>query len=163
MARDEKVFFDAQNGKLHGEGIIRSEKKMKELAGVFADEKAYKAFNMEEIVYEVEMHSPAGNTEGGLNFGISTIYPGKVGEEFFMTKGHFHEVRNRAEYYWGIVGTGLLLLVDEDGTSITEEVSPGSLHYIAGNTAHRLINTGESKLVVGACWPADAGHDYAAF
>jgi len=163
MKKNAKVFFDALKGKLHGDEIIKAEKKMKELEGVFADEAAYRALDMEEVVYEVEMHLPAGTVEGGLNFGISTIHPGKVGEEYYMTKGHFHEIRNRAEYYWGIAGSGLLLLVDEAGTSTTEEVTPGTLHYIPGNVAHRLINTGEDKLVVGACWPSDAGHDYAAF
>jgi glucose-6-phosphate isomerase len=37
---------------------------------------------------------------------------------------------------------------------------PGSLHYIKGNTSHRVANTGESVLSFGACWPSDAGHDY---
>ena len=26
----------------------------------------------------------------------------------------------------------------------------------------RLINTGEKPMKIGACWPCDAGHDYAA-
>jgi Thermophilic glucose-6-phosphate isomerase and related metalloenzymes len=163
MLDSGKVFFDSQNGKLHGGGIIRAKKKMKDLEGVFADEKAYGGSDMEEIVYEVEMYSPVGAIEGGLNFGISTIYPGKVGNEFFMTKGHFHEIRNRAEYYWGIAGTGILLLINADGKTVKEDVNVGTLHYIAGNTAHRLINSGNDKLVVGACWPSDAGHDYAVF
>jgi hypothetical protein len=25
----------------------------------------------------------------------------------------------------------------------------------------RLVNIGDSQLAVGACWPSDAGHDYA--
>ena len=29
---------------------------------------------------------------------------------------------------------------------------PGSVHYIPGNTAHRLINTGEEILSVSTCW-----------
>jgi hypothetical protein len=30
-----------------------------------------------------------------------------------MTKGHFHAIENRAEYYWGIEGEGILLLMDK--------------------------------------------------
>ena len=163
MIKEAETFFDAQEGKLHGKNILRVKKRLKDLKGVFSDVEKFEAQDMEKIAYEVEMHSPIEGIEGGLYFGISTIHPGKVGEEFFMTKGHFHEVRNRAEYYWGIAGTGILLLVDEDGKKRKEKVICGSLHYIPGNVAHRLINVGEEKLVVGACWPSDAGHDYAAF
>lgn len=77
-----------------------------------------------------------------------------------MTRGHFHEKREAAEYYWGISGNGLLLLMDEDRSHRVEAVSPGSLHYIPGWTAHRVVNTGDEPLRFGACWPADAGHDY---
>ncbi len=37
---------------------------------------------------------------------------------------------------------------------------PGSLHYIPGHTAHRVVNTGDQILKFGACWPSDAGHNY---
>ncbi|MGL5324611.1 MAG: glucose-6-phosphate isomerase, partial [Aeromonas sp.] len=43
-----------------------------------------------------------------------------------------------------------------------EQVSPGSVHHIAGHVAHRLINTGETRLSALAVWPAVAGHDYKA-
>jgi glucose-6-phosphate isomerase len=79
-----------------------------------------------------------------------------------MTKGHFHRRREAAEYYWGIAGSGVLLLLDEAGNCTAQAVEPGSLHYIPGFTAHRLVNTGSEKLVVGACWGSDAGHDYGA-
>ena len=41
------------------------------------------------------------------------------------------------------------------------EIDIGSVHYIPGNVAHRLANTGTEVLRVGACWPSDAAHDYA--
>ena len=37
---------------------------------------------------------------------------------------------------------------------------PGSLHYIPGITAHRIVNTGNRILSFGACWPTDAGYNY---
>jgi glucose-6-phosphate isomerase, archaeal len=40
-------------------------------------------------------------------------------------------------------------------------MSPGSLHYIEGQHAHRVANTGDSPLIFWACWPSDAGYDYA--
>ena len=77
-----------------------------------------------------------------------------------MTKGHFHAQSDRAEFYWGIQGKGMLVLMDRNRNTWAEEVYPGSLHYIGGEIAHRLANIGNEKLIVGACWPSDAGHDY---
>jgi len=42
--------------------------------------------------------------DGHLIQCVSTIYPGKVGDEFFMTKGHYHEERGTAEIYLCIAG-----------------------------------------------------------
>ena len=38
---------------------------------------------------------------------------------------------------------------------------PGTVHYVPGNVAHRVVNTGDEPLVFLAIWPSDAGHDYA--
>lgn len=155
------TLFDGRVGSLTGEGVSRTVRRLKDLAGVFADERAFAGMDPETVVYEVDTHDACGEVEGGLYFGVSSVSPGKVGDEYFMTKGHFHRVRDRGEYYWGIQGNGLLLLMDEARSCQIVEVSPGSLHYIPGRTAHRLINTGSERLAVGACWPSDAGHDYA--
>lgn len=79
-----------------------------------------------------------------------------------MTKGHFHENKDCVEFYFGIQGEGLLLLMDESGYTWAEKVFEGSLHHIDGHVAHRLVNIGEIDLKVGACWPTSAGHDYVA-
>jgi len=155
-----KLFFDGKTGAMRGDSVIHGETRLKKLSGIFADTEAFNRMDPETLVYEVDMCQCAGEIEGGLLFGVSTIYPGRVGNEFFMTRGHFHNIRNRAEFYWGISGWGMLLLMEENGNTRLEEVSAGSLHYIPGNAAHRLINTGSSELKVGACWPSDSGHDY---
>ena len=89
-----------------------------------------------------------------------TIYPGKVGDEYFMTKGHFHANMNRGEYYWGVEGEGRLIMMDQNRRVWSERMFPGSLHYIPGGVAHRVANIGYSVLSFAACWPSDAGHDY---
>ena len=153
--------YDLVTGALTGECTSHSKKKLSQLAGVFGNKAAFEAMDGEQLVYEVVSHTAVSEgTPGGLFFGTSTIHPGKVGDEYFMTKGHFHNRRETAEYYWGISGTGVLLLMDEKEHTWAEQVEPGSLHYIGGHIAHRLVNTGEKDLVVGACWPSDAGHDY---
>lgn len=161
MIEKSKTRVNVPTGAISGEGVAASEKKLEQIAYLFRDRDALARMDPETVVYSVECHEAvAAGTPGGLFFGTSTVRPGRVGDEYFMTKGHFHARRETAEYYWGISGSGVLLLMDEDGSCRAEEVTAGSLHYIPGHVAHRLINTGEVDLVVGACWPSDAGHDY---
>lgn len=155
------VEIDLNNYAMKGEPIINQVRLLKDLPGIFLDQKAFAAMNPETPAYSVQTWLPvAEGTLGGLCFGTSTIMPGKVGNEYFMTKGHFHSKSDRAEFYWGVRGKGILILMDRDRNTCAEEVYPGSLHYIGGEIAHRLANTGGENLVVGACWPSDAGHDY---
>lgn len=156
----QPALYDAKTGKLSGSGVSCSIRKIGDLKGVYLDEEARSAMDQNTVAYKVYMQNICGEVEGGLFFGVSHVYPGKVGNEYFMTKGHIHAIRNRGEYYWGLGGHGILLLMNEDRHTWAEHVFPGSLHYIAGHVGHRLINTGDEILIVGACWPSDAGHDY---
>ena len=54
------------------------------------------------------------------------------------------------------------MLMNHEGITWCERVSAGSSHRIAGTLAHRLINTGDTDLLVRAVWSPHAGHDYAA-
>lgn len=149
------------NAKLDGPEVISSTKLIGDLKGIFEDEQAFQKMEQDRVAYKVDAFLPVEEgTEGGLFFGLTHLYPGKVGNEFFMTRGHFHTIENRAEFYWGIEGEGLLLLMNKAGKTRAERMVPGSLNYIPGHTAHRVVNTGEQILQFGACWPSDAGHDY---
>jgi glucose-6-phosphate isomerase, archaeal len=149
------------NTSIDGPDVIIAVKTVRDLAGVFLNDDARAAFDPAVVAYRVQMHQPVpDDTPAGLYFGISHLHPGTVDDEFFMTRGHFHALPDRAEYYWGLAGSGLLLLMTRDRAFRVEPVRPGSLHYIPGHTAHRLINTADAILSVGACWPSDAGHDY---
>ena len=142
--------------------IARASKTIGALAHVFQDEVARQAIDSARVVYAVEYWKPVDEgTEGGLYWGNSTVFPGLVGEEYFMTRGHFHNRRDRSEYYVSVSGTGLLVLMDEQRRSAVQEMSPGTTHYIPGHTAHRVVNTGDVPLTFLACWPSDAGYDYA--
>jgi len=153
--------FEGATGALTGENVERTTRHLKDLPDLFEDCAAWKAMDPERVAYNVECHFPvAAGTAGGLFFGTTYLQAGQVGGEYFMTKGHFHAKRDAAEYYWGIQGTGLLLLMDEDCNCRAEIMRPGSLHYVSARTAHRTVNTGNDELVFGACWPSDAGHDY---
>jgi glucose-6-phosphate isomerase, archaeal len=146
---------------IHGEPVINQTRKLKDIQNIFKQQEFFKSMDMEQTAYSVQCWMPVTEgTEGGLFFGASTIYPGKVGKEYFMTKGHFHTISGRSEFYWGIKGDGVLILMDRKRHTWAERIHPGSIHYIGGDIAHRLANTGQEKLIVGACWPSDAGHDY---
>jgi len=155
------TFFTATN--LTSKTVNKIQRTIKDLTGIYKDEAAFSAEDTNKKMYEVATYLPvAEGTEGGLFFGITYLQPGLIGNEYYMTKGHFHTIENRAEYYWCIEGKGMLILMDKDRNTWGEAMQPGSLHYIKGFTAHRVANTENDVLIFGACWPSDAGHDYEA-
>ena len=146
-------------GELEGEGVRIFEKTLAELDGIFAA--PVPAEQRDRIAYRVQCWFPVPEgTTGGLFWGSTTIEAGDVDGEYYMTHGHLHRVRERAEYYVTVRGKGALLLMDEQRRTWLEAMAPGSLHYIAGGLAHRVVNTGSVPLTFVACWPSDAGHDY---
>jgi glucose-6-phosphate isomerase len=155
------VDFDAATGLLHGAPVVEDVRSLGELKGVFEDEAAWSRLDPAIPAYRVRCYFPVPDgTAGGLFFGCTFLEPGTVGGEYFKTKGHFHAKRDTGEFYWGIRGEGILLLMNEDRTIRAERVTPGSLHYVPGRVAHRVVNVGDETLSFGACWPSDAGHDY---
>jgi glucose-6-phosphate isomerase len=125
------------------------------------DDTALDAMNAQREVYRVRWWpTVAAGEPGGLFWGVTIVQPGKVGEEYFMTHGHFHADRTRAEYYATASGRGVLVRMDDQRKTWGEEMSPGSLHYINGRHAHRVVNTGDEPFIFWACWGSDAGYDY---
>lgn len=154
--------FDPASGALHGG--VRTERHLSELAGIWIDEKGFHALVEERdpMVYSVETIEPAQG-EGGLHYGIGRIEPGKVGDEYFMTRGHLHDWRPAAEVYIGLSGKGMMLLQSEvTGLSRLLRLNSNDVVYVPGFTAHRTINTGDVPLVYMGIYPAMAGHDYSA-
>jgi glucose-6-phosphate isomerase len=146
---------------LIGEGILKKSVTVGDLKNHFANEQARAGLSQNKLLYEVEACLPVNEgTMGGLFWGLTNLQPGKIGDEYFMTRGHFHSISDRAEYYWGMEGEGVLILMDRNRKTWAETMKPGSLHYIPAHTAHRVANTGNEVLSFAACWPADAGHDY---
>ncbi len=161
MESDCSVSIDLASGLMSGRKVEETVRTLADLTGVFADEQARRSMPQEQPVYRVQSYEPVEEgTEGGLFWGVTFLNPGRVGDEYFMTKGHFHAIRNRAEYYITVNGSGALILMEENRTTWVEWMTPGTVHYISGNTAHRVANTGSTTLSFLACWPSDAGHDY---
>ncbi|WP_158542856.1 glucose-6-phosphate isomerase family protein [Phytoactinopolyspora halophila] len=114
----------------------------------------------DRVVYQVlPMPVPKENSE--IQCSTTIIEPGTVGDEYYMTKGHFHAVRDRSEIYLGLSGEGRLILATEDGRYRVEPIREGTINYVPGGWAHRSVNVGDDPLVFFAAYVGDAGQDYA--
>ncbi|MGE5139353.1 MAG: glucose-6-phosphate isomerase family protein, partial [Rudaea sp.] len=112
------------------------------MRGQYLDGQAYAALLTEKdrVLYEVyEIERP--EVAGELPCGVSVIHPGKVGDEYFMTKGHFHSVLDTAEIYHTLQGEGLMVMETPEGESAVEELRPGRVLYVPPRWAHRSANT----------------------
>lgn len=130
--------------------------------GMYLNNKALKNMIMEKdiLVYEFyELGIP--EDPGELAYGTTILYSGKVGEEFFMTKGHFHSKMDTAEIYYCLKGNGYLLMEDPEGDIELREMTPGVSVYVPPKFAHRSINISDTEpFVMFFVFRADAGHDY---
>jgi len=137
-------------------------RKLSDLRGYFADQQAFEELLHREdpVIYEVlEIRRP--EVSGELLSGLSIVHPGQVGDEYNMTKGHFHSVRETAEIYYGLKGHGLLLMENEAGEWAAEEVVPGRIVYVPPCWAHRSVNLAlKEDLITFFVYPGHAGHDY---
>ena len=137
-------------------------RKLSQMQGMYADAEAAKRIVQEcgdPVVYEFyELGAP--ENAFNLAFGTSITYPGKVGGEYYMTKGHFHTIMDTAEMYYTLSGSGFMMTENPEGDVLLHSLEPGKAVYIPGRYAHRSINTGSVPLVTYFSFRADAGHDY---
>ena len=156
-----RCVVDVRNGALAG-GTGRYEKRLSDLSGVYGDEDAFRRLlrdGGDPLVYAVEDLRPSA-AAGDMVFGITRMVPGKVGDEFFVTRGHIHAVANRPEIYYGESGSGLMLLESPDGESRIVEVAPKVACYVPPFWLHRSVNVGGDDLVMTFAYPADSGQGY---
>lgn len=141
----------------------RYEKFLGDMAGVYRDEAAWQASvadrGADELVYWVDDHRYQEGP-GALIVGTSTLLPGRVGEEFAVTRGHLHAIADRAELYHCLSGHGVMLLETVDGQSAAIELTPGKAVNVPGHWIHRSVNVGDEPFVTLFCYAADAGQDY---
>jgi glucose-6-phosphate isomerase len=135
---------------------------LSKVVDMWVDRKAAKRYIEERgdvLLYETyEKQIP--RRDGEVQFCSSITHPGRIGEEYFMTKGHFHARRDTAEIYYCLRGKGYMLMEKEEGEYYLEEMYPGTTVYVPGHYAHRSINVGNEPLISLAVYAGDAGHDY---
>ncbi len=156
------VDFDRETGLSRKVGT--GKRYLSQMKGMFADEQAYGSAlaGADPLVYE--FHGIAvPETPGDLAFGCSILNPGKVGDEYYFTKGHFHSLLDTAEVYYCLKGHGYMLLENTGGDWSAQEMRPGLSVYVPKGYAHRSINvSGNEQLITFFVFRADAGHDYGA-
>lgn len=84
------------SGALADGPLLRKSTRIQDLTDVFADENARQQLAGEQVVYDVEMLDTS-SAEGELYTGVTHLYHGRVGCEYFMTRGHFHERREQGK------------------------------------------------------------------
>src|ERR1700677_3418387 len=126
------VTLEWLTGGMSGPPVQESAKKLADLQAIFSDQNAFALLDPDQEIYRVRWWAPvAPGDEGGLFWGVTILQPGKVGDEYFMTHGHFHANRTRAEYYTPVRGKGLLVRMDDQRRTWAEEMAPGTLHAIS--------------------------------
>ncbi len=153
------IDFALANGVSHkGKSTKRYLSQMKTMYNDSATAESMAA-NGDPMVYEFyELGAP--EHAGDLAFGTSIVYPGTVGDEYFMTKGHFHSILETAEVYYTLSGRGIMLTESPEGDVVAHDLTPGCAVYVPQRYAHRSINTGDAPLVTFFVFRGDAGHDY---
>jgi len=137
------------------------QRRLGQMAGMYEDAEAVRAAldAGDPVIYRVyEKKIP--ELAGELQWCMSVTLPGKIGREYYMTKGHYHEVRDTAEIYLCVGGTGYMLMETEDGQTSAVEMREDVALYVPARWAHRSINTGRVPLISFCVYPGNAGHDY---
>ena len=108
-----RLDFDTKTG--FSKNAETTKRYLSQMRGMFSDPMAYEQelARGDRLVYEFyELGCP--EREGDLAFGTTILYPGTVGGEFYMTKGHFHTRLMTAEVYYCMSGQGYMLLENMD-------------------------------------------------
>lgn len=138
------------------------QRRLSNMKAMFADRDAYEALlkAQDTVLYEVyEIKRP--EIAGELLHGLSIVHPGLVGDEYYMTKGHFHTVLDTGEIYYCLKGEGVMVMETPEGDWAVEPLRPHGVLYVPPRWAHRSVNTSLTEdLVTFFVYPGNAGHDY---
>jgi len=154
------VLFDFEKGDFSPKEKT-VERHVSDLSMMFDDQDAVDAAieQGDPIIYEIFYHG-FETSLSDMALGVTRIQPGKIGNEFYMTKGHFHAAEDQPEIYFCVKGNGYLLMEAKSGEFRAEEWKPGVISHIPPMWAHRVVNIGDEPLVFVASYHLAAGHDY---
>lgn len=153
------TYIDMENFTYKPEGEVLY-RNLSNMDYMYQDQEAAEKLLEEDPVIYKFFTADIPEKEGHLRHVMSIIYPGKVGNEYYMTKGHYHEVKDTAEVYFTLNGKGKLLMQSPDQETEILEMKEGSVGYIPPYWAHRCINVGDEPLIFFGVYPGEAGHNY---
>ena len=142
--------------------VDTGKRNLSQMRGMFYDDRAFEQQLQAGDALVYEFHGlKAPDKPGDLAFGCSIVYPGLIGDEYYMTKGHFHTILDTAEVYYCLSGKGYMLLENKEGDWRALALEKGKAVYVPGRYAHRSINVSpDEPLVTFFVFRGDAGHDY---
>ena len=152
---------DVREGKLE-QPSGSYEKRLRDLVGIYADQKSFiRAVETygSDVVYRVTEQRQSASYRD-LTFGVTYMEPGRICDEYYLTRGHIHAITNRPETYIGQAGSGVMLPESPHGDIRTIEIKPSEICYVPAFWIHRSINVGNDPLVMSFCYPADSGQNY---
>jgi glucose-6-phosphate isomerase, archaeal len=135
--------------------------RLSDMAGRYANRAAEQQLlaSADPLIYRAD-EIVAPETRGELHTSVTVVFPGKVGDEYFMSKGHYQVDSAAVKVYLAIAGTGYLLMQNGQGDTMDVPMSPGTIAYCAAGWAQRTVNVGDEPFAYFKYWPADGGHDY---
>lgn len=136
-------------------------RRASDMRGYYEDEAALEKLirGGDPVHYEV-FEKAIPEEYGHLLLCISKLQPGLVGDECFMTKGHYHTVAGTGEVYLCITGEGYMVMKTPDGRIAEQPMRRNRMVYVPPFWGHRSVNTGDEPLISFCVYPADAGHNY---
>lgn len=130
-------------------------RRIRDMAPFFSDQIAVqKLLEKNPLLYLVYE-----KIEGDVSYSLTVIEPGRIGEEFYMTKGHYHAVPS-SEPIHVVEGEGVLVLQDKKGNAKEVKLKKGIIYVIPKDYAHRVVNIGKKRLSFVCVYATKAGHDY---
>jgi len=160
LMRPFSMYLDFKLGELKPNDRINI-RKLSDMKGMFIDtDSELKILKKEDpMIYSFsERILPEEN--GYLQLAVTNINPGKIGQEYFMTKGHYHKRPDTSEVYIGLEGEGYLLTQTKEGEFEYMIIKPGTVAYIPPYWGHRMVNIGSKPFIFFAVYSGDAGHNY---
>ncbi|MGN6144015.1 MAG: glucose-6-phosphate isomerase family protein [Mesorhizobium sp.] len=135
--------------------------RLSDMAGRYADRAAEQELlnQSDPLIYRAD-EILAPETRGELHTSVTVVFPGKVGDEYFMSKGHYQVDVAAVKVYLAVSGTGYMLMQNAKGDAMEVPMAPGTIVYCAAGWAQRTVNVGNDPFAYFKYWPADGGHDY---
>lgn len=129
-------------------------RKLKDMPSFFSDKKAVqKLLEKNPLIYVVYE-----KIECDVSYSLTVMEPGRIGEEFYMTKGHCHQVPS-PELIHVTEGKGVLVVQDK-GDAKKINLKKGIIYIIPKDCIHRVANIRKERLSFICVYTTKAGHDY---